>query len=503
MLKKYDVVIVGSGLGGLVSALLLAMEGKTVCVLEKNNQYGGNLQTFVRDKTIFDTGVHYIGGLAQGQNLYRYFSYLDIFSGLEIEQLDTKGYDVISFDEDQVVYPHAQGYDTFITQLKTYFPEEEKALQLYVKALQTVCDSFPLYDLNEGYGYDETILTRSCKDFFESITDNKKLQAVLMGSAFLYAGQADETPFYVHALSVNSYMKSAWRCVKGGSQLTRILIKKLRGYNVDLYKHEQVENFIIQDATVVACKTTNRTFFADLFISNIDIKKTIAMTGENNMGKAYVNRIKSLDVVPSVFSVHIVLHPDKIPYFNYNIYHYRSPDNVFTNQNPYHANWPNMYVLTTNPHTKEQAYCKSLTIMTYMDYKEVEEWGYTFNTVADESSRGEAYALFKQERAEKIIKAVERHIPNIQEAIVSVHTSTPLSYRDYIGNEKGNLYGFVKEASNPMKTFISPKTKIKNLYLTGQNVRMHGILGVTIGAFVTCAEILGRTYLLDKVRGKV
>lgn len=77
MLKKYDVVIVGSGLGGLVSALLLAMEGKTVCVLEKNNQYGGNLQTFVRDKTIFDTGVHYIGGLAQGQNLYRYFSYLD------------------------------------------------------------------------------------------------------------------------------------------------------------------------------------------------------------------------------------------------------------------------------------------------------------------------------------------------------------------------------------------------------------------------------------------
>ena len=52
--KKYDVVIIGSGLGGLVSAVILAKEGKSVCVLEKNNQYGGNLQTFVRDKTIFD-----------------------------------------------------------------------------------------------------------------------------------------------------------------------------------------------------------------------------------------------------------------------------------------------------------------------------------------------------------------------------------------------------------------------------------------------------------------
>ena len=503
MHKKYDVAIVGSGLGGLVSALLLAMEGKTVCILEKNNQYGGNLQTFVRDKTIFDTGVHYIGGLLKGQNLYRYFSYLDILSGLEIEQLETDGYDIISFDEDEVSYPHAQGYDVFVQQLKKYFPGEEKALQTYVEALQKVCSSFPLYDLNEGYGYDETVLTQSCNDFFDSITENEKLKAVLMGSAFLYAGQAEKTPFYVHALSVNSYIKSAWRCVKGGSQLTRILIKKLRLYHVDLYKHEEVKNFMVQDSAIVACTTANRTVFADLFISNIDIKKTIEMTGENHMGKAYVNRVKSLDVMPSVFSVHIVLHPRKIPYFKYNIYHYRSPKDVFTNKNPYHAGWPNMYVLTTSPHTKEQTYCSSLTIMTYMDYEEVKQWEHTFNTVADKGERGEAYALFKQERAEKILKAIERHIPNIQEAIVSVHTSTPLSYRDYIGNEKGNLYGFVKEASNPMKTFISPKTKIKNLYLTGQNVRMHGILGVTIGAFVTCAEILGKTYWLDKVRSKV
>ena len=78
MNKKYDYIIVGSGLGGMVSAIILAKEGKSVCVLEKNNQYGGNLQTFVRDKTIFDTGIHYIGGLDKGQNLYKYFSYIGI-----------------------------------------------------------------------------------------------------------------------------------------------------------------------------------------------------------------------------------------------------------------------------------------------------------------------------------------------------------------------------------------------------------------------------------------
>ncbi|MGO2359479.1 MAG: phytoene desaturase family protein, partial [Mesonia sp.] len=80
--NTYDVVVMGSGLGGLVSALILAKEGYKVCVLEKNNQFGGNLQTFVRDKKIFDTGVHYIGGLGKGENLYTYFKYLGIMDKL-------------------------------------------------------------------------------------------------------------------------------------------------------------------------------------------------------------------------------------------------------------------------------------------------------------------------------------------------------------------------------------------------------------------------------------
>jgi all-trans-retinol 13,14-reductase len=61
--KKYDLVVIGSGLGGLICALIFAKEGKSVCVLEKNNQIGGSLQTFVRDKQIFDSGIHYVGGL--------------------------------------------------------------------------------------------------------------------------------------------------------------------------------------------------------------------------------------------------------------------------------------------------------------------------------------------------------------------------------------------------------------------------------------------------------
>ena len=87
-MQHYDAIIVGSGLGGLASATILAKEGYKVCVLEKNKQIGGMLQIFVREKVIFDTGVHYVGGLSKGQNLYQLFKYLGIMDKIKIRKMD-------------------------------------------------------------------------------------------------------------------------------------------------------------------------------------------------------------------------------------------------------------------------------------------------------------------------------------------------------------------------------------------------------------------------------
>lgn len=92
----YDVVIIGSGMGSLCCAYILAKEGKSVCVLEKNRQFGGSLQIYSRDKTVFETGLHYIGGLSEGQNLNTYFKYFGLMQELQLQKLDEDGYDVIS-----------------------------------------------------------------------------------------------------------------------------------------------------------------------------------------------------------------------------------------------------------------------------------------------------------------------------------------------------------------------------------------------------------------------
>lgn len=500
MKKHYDVVIIGSGLGGLVSAIILAMEGYSVCVLEKNNQYGGNLQTFVRDKTIFDTGIHYIGGLSEGQNLYRYFKYIGIMDGLHLKRLDINGHDMISFEDVNQEFPHAQGYDNFIDQLAKSFPDEREAIRKYCEAIVATCDSFPLYNLKLEGEYNSEMLSINAKDFIEGLTDNKILKAVLGGSNFLYAGIGEKSPFYIHALSVNTYMQSSWRCINGGSQITKLLLKQLKKYGGVVFKYKEVSNLITENNKITAAEMKDGTSVAaQYFISNIDPKATFKMVGENHFRKAFINRISSLKGGISAFSLYVVFKPKSFNYLNRNYYHFKDSSEIWDAHNYNEENWPKAFMASMNASKKDDGWAEGMTFITYMKYSDLDPWKETHNTVADMNYRGENYEDFKARKTSLFLEAIERKFPGIKECIKSIHTSTPLSYRDYIGGHNGNMYGYEKDSNNPMKTFIPSKTKLDNLYLTGQSVNMHGVLGVTIGAVVTCSEILGKEYLVNKI----
>jgi len=499
--NTYDIVIIGSGLGGLVSALIFAKEGYKVCVLEKNNQFGGNLQTFVRDKSIFDTGVHYIGGLAEGENLHQYFKYLGIMDDLKLKKMEEDKYDVITFEGDEIQYPHAQGYDNFIEQLSKEFPEERAVIETYCEKIKETCNSFPLYNLKIGDAYyDNTdLLSLKIKDYIESITDNEKLRAVLVGSNFLYAGE-DNTPFYVHALSINSYIQSSWRCVNGGSQISKLLIKQIRNLGGKVLKYKEVTSFGFEDKKLVSAKTKDgNEYFASQFISNIEPKYTLKMLGKNKMRKAYTKRIESIKSIISAFSVYFVFHPESFKYLNYNHYHFKDVNRVWDAQEYTQESWPEGYMLSVGAKKNESEWAENMTFITYMRYDEVREWEDSFNTVAENDERGETYEAFKNKKIEQAIVEIEKKFPNFRSCIKSVHSSSPLSYRDYIGVNEGSMYGYVKDADSPMTSFLSPRTKLKNLFFTGQSINMHGLLGVTISAVLTCSEMLGRDYLVEKI----
>jgi all-trans-retinol 13,14-reductase len=501
MVEEYDLVVVGSGLGGLTCAALFAKEGYRVCVLERNKQLGGNLQTFSRDKVIFDSGVHYVGGLGKGQNLYQIFKYLGIVDKLKIHKMDEDIVDGIIFGNDSKIYSHAQGYERFIKVLAKDFPEEEGAIRKYCTEIKRICSRFPLYNLRSGDAFEKNdVLGIETRTYLESITANKKLQNVLAGSNLLYAGEAYKTPLYVHALIINSYIEGSYRFVDGGSQIGRLLTREIRHRNGIVKTRQQVTQLVEVDGKIKYAECSNgHRYYGKLFISNAHPAKTLEMVDSNVIKKIYRTRIKGLVNSISVFTVNIVMKKNSYRYQNHNIYYFAN-DDVWSLIDYKPEEWPSGFALFFSTSKYQNEFAEGITLMTYMRYEETQAWKATFNTVLDEQSRGEDYEKFKKEKAEKLIDCADRVFPGLKENIYSYYAATPLTMRDYIGSDDGSLYGISKDYKDPLRTFISPLTKIPNLLLTGQNLNLHGVLGVAMSAIVTSSEIFGMEYLLEKIR---
>ncbi|HNP00223.1 MAG TPA: NAD(P)/FAD-dependent oxidoreductase, partial [Ferruginibacter sp.] len=298
MKSEFDIVIIGSGMGGLVCADILGREGYSVCILEKNKQAGGSLQTYVRDRVIFDSGVHYLGGLGEGQNLYQVFKYLGLMDRLKLQKMDEDVFDKIIFENDPKEYVYAQGYENFIQHLLKDFPNEEKALRTYCDKIKDVCNKFPLYNLRTGGDVNEKtpVLSIDLKAFVESITDDRKLQAVLVGNNMLYVMQGNKTPLYVHAMILNSYIESSWKCIDGGSNITKYMVQNIRRHGGDIRRNTEVKKIVVEDGKVRSVQLADGSHvYGKNFISNMHPVRTLEMTETELIKPAYRSRVKDLE----------------------------------------------------------------------------------------------------------------------------------------------------------------------------------------------------------------
>ena len=500
-MADYDIIIIGSGMGGLVCGNLLALEGYKVCVLEKNKQIGGCLQVYVRDRVIFDSGVHYLGGLSEGQNLYQVFKYLGLIGKLKLQKLD-EVFDKILIENDPNEYEYAQGYENFIRKMLFHFPEEERGLRLYCDKIKEICSKFPLYNLESS---DETNAKASAleidtKSFIESVTENPTLREVLAGNNALYAGQAGRTPLYVHALILNSYIEGSWKCVDGGSQIAKFLARNILHLGGKVIRNAEVKCIVEEGGIVTHVVLADGSkIFGDHFISNMHPVKTLELTQTDLIKKAYRNRLKNLENSISSFTINIVFKKQSYKYFRHNYYVFNEGC-VWTTADYKEENWPMGYAVFVAASSKSPEYADGMTILAYMRFDDVKQWENTYNIVSKEEDRGESYEIFKKRKAEILLNSVERKFPGIKDKIETYYTATPLSYRDYIGNGDGSLYGITKDYKDALKTFISPRTKLPNLYFTGQNLNLHGILGTAMSAIVTTNALLGHDRIIEKIR---
>jgi all-trans-retinol 13,14-reductase len=481
---KYDVVIVGSGIGGLECGFILSKKGYKVCILEQHTQIGGCLQTFRRGKSVFDTGFHYVGGLDEGQSLHKLFGYFDLLD-LPWHKLDEDAFAEVIMDGKPFFL--ASGHERFVDTLAKDFPHQRKQLETYTGFLKKLGDNiFESFSLDFS---NSAIFESSAYSFLHETIDDPLLCNILSGGSLTMELNSKKLPLYVFAQINDSFIRSTWRLKGNGSMIADKLAGQIRAAGGEIITKAKVTRLIETDNVISAVEYNGEEQVSGKYvISDIHPVQTLALIPESrHIRKSYRNRISSISNTFGIFTVHLQLKESTLPYLNRNVFIYRN-NNIWDHK--YGGEISSVLVNYKTP--PDGVYTNNIDVLTPMHWEEVAQWADT-----SVGKRGADYEMFKQQKAESCIRLASEKIPGLKNCIEKIYTSTPLSYRDYTGAQNGSAYGIQKDCSDTLGTIIVPQTQIPNLFLSGQNLNLHGILGVSMTSFFTCAKIVGMNNLLN------
>jgi len=484
------VVIIGAGLGGLECGYILAKKGFAVTVLEKNPQPGGALQTFCRKDSSgtvrrFDCGFHYVGGLGEGESLERLFRWFGLMD-LPWRRLNPDCFDELTFTGDGGTesYPFANGHERFAERLGEFFPLDREDLKKYTSFLKKVGDG-----IFDGFnGGASRLFEVNAGGWLRSTVKNPRLRNVLSGASLKMELRADSLPLYVFAQINDSYIRSAWRIEGGGGQIAEKLIRQIEASGGSVLCGKTVTSVNPDGAEAVSVTTSDgEVFEADYVIADIHPFTAVSLVGQTQaMRNIYRRRFQSLPDTFGIFTANIALKPGTIPYMDSNLYVHKRGANLWR---PDPSRTDSVLV-----HFYPEG--GKIDLLSPMSYSDLARWKGLPN-----GQRGADYEAVKASKAEQCLSLASARLPELRDAVSDIWTSTPLTWEDYTGTPEGSAYGLRKDFANPLLTTIPVQTPLKNMFLTGQNLNLHGLLGVSMTSVITCSHLLGDPGLGRQIAG--
>lgn len=487
---KYDVIIIGSGLGGLECAHILSKAGKRVLVLEKEAQPGGCVQSYRRNGLTFDTGFHYVGGLEEGQSLHAAFNMLGL-TALPWKKLDD-AFDRILIGEEE--FSFMQGYESFRENLQLYFPHEQEALQQYVQLLKQT-EQTQLELLNpESASAPLALFETGAWQYLTQTFHNSMLVNVLSATSLKMELRKETLPLFTFLHGNASFIESSWRLKGPGSLIAGSLIQDIREQGGEIICRAKVEELIEKNGELTCARCSDgQVYEGKCFISDVHPAVTCSwIKPAESLRSIYRRRIGALENTFGMLTVSLVIKPHVMKYFNCNQYVYKRADVWTFYQDTISING---LLITARPPEDESEYLRQIDLLTPLTWDKCMRWAQS-----SIGHRGQEYQEMKQRLADECMELAARFIPNLKKMVEQFYVSTPLTYRDYTGTSEGAAYGIRKDYRNPIMTVLSPRSPLPNLLLTGQNLVLHGIHGVTMTAMYTCAEILGKEYMWNQLK---
>ena len=126
-MNQTDVIVIGGGMGGLVSAGLLAKQGKQVLLLERDTKVGGYVSGFMRDDFYFDAACAFVSACTPGAEFYNILTELGVIDDLTFIPINTIWNIYPDFDL-RINYQDPAAY---LEGVKNRFPEMGNAIDAY------------------------------------------------------------------------------------------------------------------------------------------------------------------------------------------------------------------------------------------------------------------------------------------------------------------------------------------------------------------------------------
>lgn len=463
---RNDVIVVGSGIGGLTCALDLARQGLKVCVFEQHKSAGGYAHAFYRRGYHFDLSLHYIGGLAPGCLTHNVLMALGVLPKLHLKRRDKLF--VAEFPDFTIELPNQ--VDGLKEMLKDRFPRSrdgiDRLFELLPKIKRDVVGPgvHPDYPVPAERRLSVKYSQSTLAELFAEHVKEPDLLAVL-GQLWSNIGLPPNlsSANFSTCVFCSSFLEGSYHIRGGGAALVRAMVERLRELGGDCFLKTGVRRIEVKNDRVRGVELEDgKTISADVVVSNANPYHTFfELIPGNEISKIYRFRLRQMQSSLSFYAWYLGLDclpselgiPEGNFMMNYGTDCAEAYERALGHQLE-KTDW-----CATNYEDTDESICpKGTGIVSIVEPTQAFDW-------LDLDQR--SYEEKKQEVASILLAKYERRFPGLTKHITASEFATPRTMAHYTRNHQGAAFGFAQLVEQSNSKRLRNRTPIGGLFLTG------------------------------------
>lgn len=509
----FDAIVIGSGIGSLTTAVLLAkLQHKRVLVLEQHFTIGGQTHAFKRrGRFEFDVGIHYIGDMGKGMGR-RLFDYLTE-GQLQWQPMPPEFQRYVYPDFEFSVPSNPREYKRRLIEM---FPLERAAIEQYFTDLRSAVNWYgaahlvdampPLARLPLRFAVRSAgrVACTTLGAYLDRHFRSPQLKALLASQWGDYGLPPSQAAFGMHALVEVHYWRGGWYPVGGAKRIAEAMVPIIERAGGVVLAAQTVDEILVERGAAVGVRCHNtikphlppHEFRAPLIVSGAGADVTYNKLLPASVPIPFRAELQAQSNGVSAVCVYLGLKDSPatlgVKGENHWVYGGYDHDAALTSGklgNGYYLSFPSL----KNP----QAHARGHTadIITFAAYEPFKQWA-----EGQWKKRGEDYEALKRQIAEQLIGQVDEHLPGFADLVSYIDVSTPLSMEHFVGHRRGAFYGVPATPKRLFQPWTRAQSPVRNLYLTGCDVMSAGVVGALIGGIKTAGVINGQLGFMRLMR---